>query len=42
MDQFNIKDIEKPYKIKQENFAGFKQKLKDNTQLSDEQKRKII
>ena len=28
-EAFNIKDIEKPYKIKQENLEVFKQELKD-------------
>ena len=42
MEQFNIKDIDKPYKIKQENFAGFKIQLQEKTILSDKKKRKII
>jgi hypothetical protein len=29
MHPFNLKDIEKPYKIKKENVDGFNKKIKD-------------
>ncbi len=31
MDKINVRDIEKPYKIKPEDLDGFKQKLKEQT-----------
>ncbi len=42
MDQFNIKDIQKPYKIKQEDLNGFKLKLEEKAKLTNEQKKDLI
>jgi hypothetical protein len=42
MDPFNIKEIEKPYKIINKNLDDFKEKLEEKAELTDEQKRDLI
>ena len=36
MNQFNPKDIERPFKIEQQNLDIFKQKLKEQEKLTDQ------
>ena len=42
MDTFNIKEIEKPYKIINKNLDDFKEKLEEKAELTDEQKKELI
>ena len=42
MEAFNIKDMEKPYKIKQENVNGFKKKMENKIMLKDSEKKLLI
>jgi hypothetical protein len=42
MEAFNIKDMEKPYKIKEENVNGFKKKMENKIKLKDSEKKLLI
>ena len=42
MEAFNIKDMEKPYKIKEENVNEFKKKMENKIKLKDSEKKLLI